>query len=141
MTTTAPLPAAPTRTADRLRAVLLEDAAVTAAVGAGVVVAAAPLADELPGSTTVLRVLGVLLVVVGVDVALMARARGRRLATVGTVVGELALAWAVVSTAVALLAGAGGAVLVAVLVVAAGTLPFGVTELRLAGRLRAELAG
>lgn len=128
--------AAPATAADRLRTVLLEDGAVTAAVGVGTVLLAAPLAEELPGSTTVLRALGVLLVVVGADVALAARVRADRLPLAGTVVGELALAWAVGSTAVVLLAGASAPVTAAVLAVAAVSVAFRVTELRLARALR-----
>ena len=95
-----------------------------------------PLADELPGSTTVLRALGVLLVVVGVDLALASRLRGRRLALAGTVAGELALGWALVSTVVVLAAGAGAAVTAAALAVAAVSAAFGVVQLRLARGLR-----
>lgn len=141
MTITSAPASSTTRTGDRLRAVLLEDAAVTAAVGVGVgvVVAAQPLADELPGTATAMRVLGALFVVVAVDVALMARTRGRRLATLATVVGELALGWAAVSIVVALAAGASGAALAAVLGVAVASACFGIAELRLARRLHAEL--
>ena len=123
-------------TAARLRTVLLEDGVVTAAVGAAVVVAAGPLAADLPGSPTVMRVLGAVLVVVGLDVALASRVRLERLPLAGTVVGEAALAWAVGSTAVVLLAGAGAAVTASVLVVAAVSVAFGLTELRLARALR-----
>jgi hypothetical protein len=122
----------------RLRSALRADAVVTAAVGAAAVLAAEPLADEV-GTPTVLRVVGIALVVVGADIALLARLSGRRLALAGTVVGELALAW-VVGTAVVLALGlaepVGAALLVAVAAVTAG---FGVTHLRLAKALRADL--
>jgi hypothetical protein len=120
----------------RLRTVLREDALVTAAVGVGVVLAAAPLAGALPGSTTVMRVLGVALIVVGADIALASRWSGRRLALAGTVVAELALAWAVLSTVVVAIWRPGAAVSAAVLVVAAVTLAFGVTELKQVRALR-----
>ena len=100
------------------------------------VAAAGPLAAELPGSPTVLRVLGAVLVVVGVDVALASRVRPERLPLAGTVVGEAALGWAAVSTAVVLLAGAVAAVTASVLAVAAVSVAFGVTELRLVRALR-----
>lgn len=126
-----------TSPADRLRSVLRADAVVTAAVGAAAVLAAGPLAEQV-GTPTVLRAVGVALVVVGADLALLARLSGRRLALAGSVVGELALAW-VVGTAVVLALGlaepAGAALLVGV---AAVTAWFGVTELRLARAVRAS---
>ncbi len=141
MTTTAAAPTTAagrtTEAAGRLRTVLLADGAVTAAVGVAALATAGTLATELPGSTTAVRVVAALLVVVGVDVALAARVRSARLALAGTVVGEAALGWAVVSTAVVLVAGASGPVTAAVLAVAAVSVAFGVTELRLARRLRA----
>ena len=132
-TTTMP---ATTTSESRLRTVLREDAAVTAAVSVGVVLAAAPLAEQLPASTTVLRVLGVALVLVAADIALVSRWSGRRLALAGTVVGELALAWALASVAVVALARPAAVVTAAVLAVAAVTAAFGVTELRLVRSLR-----
>ena len=84
-----------------------------------------------------LRVVGAALVVVGVDLALLARLSGRRLALAGTVVGELALAW-VLGTAVVLALGLASPVGAALLVgVGAVTAWFGVTELRLAKAIRA----
>ena len=130
-------PATPTASSqDRLRTVLKADAVVTAAVGAVALLAAEPLADEM-GTTTVLRVVGAALVLVGVDLALLARLSGRRLALAGTVVGELALAW-VLGTAVVLALGLASPVGAALLVgVAAVTAWFGVTELKLAKAIRA----
>lgn len=133
---TAAISTVATTAEQKLRAVLLEDAAVTAAVGLGVVLAAAPLAEQLPGSTTLMRVLGVALVLVGADIALTSRWSGRRLAIAGTVVGELALAWAVASAIIVALARPDAAVTAAVLAVAAVTAVFGVTELRLVRALR-----
>lgn len=122
---------------DRLRSVLRADAVVTAAVGATAFLAAEPLAEQV-GTPTVIRLLGVALVVVGVDLALLARLSGRRLALAGAVVGELALAW-VVGTAVVLALGLAEPAGVALLVgVAAVTGWFGVTELRLAKAVRAS---
>ena len=121
---------------DRLRTVLKADAVVTAAVGAVALLAAEPLAEEM-GTTTVLRVVGAALVLVGVDLALLARLSGRRLALAGTVVGELALAW-VLGTAVVLALGLASPVGAALLVgVAAVTAWFGVTELKLVKAIRA----
>ncbi len=123
--------------AARLRTVLRVDAVVTAAVGAVALLAPSSL-SELFGTPTVLRVVGAVLLVAAADIALLARIDGRRLALVGTVVGELALAW-VAATAVVIGLGlaepAGIALLVAV---ALATAAFGVTELRLAKQLRAE---
>jgi hypothetical protein len=130
-------PTAVSSAADRLRSVLRADAVVTAAVGALAVLAAEPLADQV-STPTVLRVVGVALVLVGADLALLARLSGQRLALAGTVVGELALAW-VVGTAVVLglgLAEPAGAALLAA--VAAVTAWFGITELRLAKAVRAN---
>lgn len=133
---TAAISTVATTAEQKLRAVLLEDAAVTAAVGLGVVLAAAPLAEQLPGSTTLMRVLGVALVLVGADIALTSRWSGRRLTIAGTVVGELALAWAVASAIIVALARPDAAVTATVLIVAAVTAVFGVTELRLVRALR-----
>jgi hypothetical protein len=122
---------------DRLRSILRADAVVTAGVGAAIVLAAEPLADQV-GTPAVLRVVGIALVVVGADLALLARLSGRRLALAGTVVGELALAW-VLGTAVVLALGlaqpAGAALLVGL---AAVTAWFGVTELKLARAVRSS---
>ena len=94
------------------------------------------LAEQI-GTTTVLRVVGAALVLVGVDLALLARLSGRRLALAGTVVGELALAW-VLGTAAVLALGLSSPVGAALLVgVAAVTAWFGVTELKLAKAIRA----
>ena len=124
--------------ATRLRTVLRADAVVTGAVGA-VALLAAPALSDLFGTPTVLRVVGAALLVAAVDIAVLARLDGRRLALVGTVVGELALAW-VAATAVVIALGlaepAGVALLAAV---ALATAAFGVTELRLVKQLRAEL--
>ena len=124
--------------ATRLRTVLRADAVVTAAVGAVTLLTASALSD-LVGTPTVLRAVGAVLLVAAADIALLARLDGRRLALVGTVVGELALAW-VAGTAVVIGLGmaepAGVALLVAV---ALATAAFGVTELRLVKQLRAEL--
>ena len=124
--------------ATRLRTVLRADAVVTGAVGA-VALLAAPSLSDLFGTPTVLRLVGAALLVAAVDIAVLARLDGRRLALVGTVVGELALAW-VAATAVVIALGlaepAGVALLAAV---ALATAAFGVTELRLVKQLRAEL--
>lgn len=133
---TAPSTVASPTVEHRLRTVLIEDAAATAAVGLGVLLAAAPLAEQLPGSTTLMRVLGVVLVLVGADIAVASRWSGRRLALAGTVVGELALAWALGSAIVVAVARPDAAVTTALLVVAAVTAVFGVVELRLVRALR-----
>ena len=138
MTLTAPAPHRPTVAppAARLRHVLRADAAVTGAVGALTLIAA-PSLSELVGTPTVLRVVGAVLLVAAVDIALLARLSGRRLAVAGAVVGELALAW-VAATAVVIALGLAEPVGVALLVaVAAATAAFGATELRLAKQVRA----
>ena len=138
MTVTSPALSTPTVTtaAARLRTVLRADAVVTGTVGA-VALLAAPSLSDLFGTPTVLRVVGAVLLVAAVDIALLARLTGRRLALAGAVVGELALA-SVAATAVVLALGlaepAGVALLVAV---GLATAAFGVTELRLARQLRA----
>lgn len=140
VTTSPALSTTATTPHDRLRSVLRVDAVATAAVGAAAVLAAEPLAEQV-GTPTVLRLVGVALVVAGADLALLARLSGRRLALAGTVVGELALAW-VGGTAVVLALGlaepAGAALLLGV---AAVTAWFGVTELKLATSVRASSGG
>jgi hypothetical protein len=139
MTVTSPaLPATVVASAaTRLRTVLRADAVVTGAVGAVAVLAAPSLAGLL-GTPTVLRVIGAVLLVAAVDIALLARLSGRRLALAGTVVGELALAW-VAATAVVIALGLANPAGVALLVaVAMPTAAFGVAELRLARQLLAD---
>lgn len=131
--TTAPEP--------RLRAVLLWDAAVTGAVGVGIVLAATPLAAALPGSTTLMRALGIALFLVAADIGFVSRGSGRRLVLAGTVVAELALAWAVLSTVVVAVVRPEASVALATLAVAAITLAFGVTELRLVRASRGAASG
>ena len=139
MTVTAPaLPAVATGSVEqRLRTALRADAVVTGDVGAATLLAAESLAEQI-GTPTVLRVVGAVLLVAAVDVALVARLSGRRLALAGVVVGELALAW-VAGTAVVVVLGlaepVGAALLLGVAAVTAG---FGVTHLRLAKQLRAS---
>lgn len=102
-------------------------------------VSTAPVLTTTPAAQRLRTVLledGVVTAAVGADVALASRVREDRLALAGTVVGELALGWAVASTAVVLVAGASATVTAAVLAVAAVSVAFGVTELRLARALR-----
>jgi predicted membrane-bound spermidine synthase len=134
--TTMTTAATTTTTAEgRLRTVLLEDGIVTAGVGIATVLAAGPLADELPGNTLLFRLLGAVFVLAGIDVALTSRWTGRRLRLAGTVVGELALAVAVGGTALVTFTTPSAPVAAAVVAVAAVSAVFGVVELRLARQL------
>lgn len=141
-TTTAPSTAAPTTAADpavaeaRLRTVLLVDGAGTTALGVAALLAAAPL-SELVASPNWLRAVGVLLVVVGLDMLLAARLRGRRLALAGTVLAEIDFVWAAGTTLALVLLGASAAGAALVLGVAAVTVGMGTAKLVLARRLRA----
>jgi hypothetical protein len=135
--TTMTTAATTTTTAEgRLRTVLLEDGIVTAGVGIATVLAAGPLADELPGNTLLFRLLGAVFVLAGIDVALTSRWTGRRLRLAGTVVGELALLVAVACAVAVAVATPAAAVTVGVLAVAAVSAVFGFVELRLARQLR-----
>ena len=118
-----------TSTAEQLRRVLRVDGVVTA--GVGLVGLLGP--SWYPGPGWVARVVGAAFVLIGVEVALLARAQRIRL--LGTVVAELAFAWAVVAVALAELVDmdtAGQEVLLATAVV---TLGFGIVETRLARAL------
>jgi hypothetical protein len=88
-----------------LRTVLLVDGAGTAALGVAAVLAATPLAAHL-GTPGVLRGAGVLLVVVGVDMLLARRLRGRALQRAARALGAADLLFA--AAVVTALAGPGG---------------------------------
>jgi hypothetical protein len=128
MTTLATVPT--TAAADQLRRVLLVDGVVTG--GVGLVGLLGP--SWYGGPAWVARAVGAVLVLVGIEVALLARSTGRTLRLTGTVVAELAFAWAVGVLVVAGLVDmdtAGREVLVLTALV---TLAFGITETRLVRR-------
>ncbi len=89
-----------TSTEDRLRTVLRIDGAVTAAVG--LLALETPLAWYGDTPAWLVRTIGALLLVTGVDLALLTRASGRLLRVGATVTAELAFAW-VLATVVVLL--------------------------------------
>jgi hypothetical protein len=118
-----------TGTAEQLRRVLRLDGVVTAGVGLVGLLGPA----WYGGPAWVARVVGAAFVLIGVEVALLARASRIRL--VGTVVAELAFAWVVTAVALAELVDmepAGQEVLLATAVI---TLGFGIAETRLAKAL------
>jgi hypothetical protein len=122
---------APT-TEDRLRSVLRADAAVTAGVG--------PFGLLGPswygGPDWVGRGVGAALLLVGVKVALLARAGGRRLRVTGSVVAEAAFAWVVGAVLAAELVDMDTAGREVLLLTAVVTLAFGIAETRLVRALR-----
>lgn len=130
VTVTAPSPTA--RSEDRLRNVLRADAAVTAAVGLFGLLGP----SWYGGPAWVARAVGAALVLVGVEIALFARAGGRRLRLTGTVVAEAAFAWvagALLAAGLVDMDTAGREVLVLTAVL---TLAFGIAETRLVRALR-----
>lgn len=130
MTTTAPT--APIRTTAAARRLLEVDAGASGVLGLALAALPAQVADLLGTSgTTVLRWLGVALLVLAADLALLARTRHARRAVVAAGVGSVA--WELASLVVAAVAGlsAAGTVLVVAQGLAFGVL--GVLQLR-AGR-------
>jgi hypothetical protein len=117
---------------DRLRTVLRTDGAVTAAVG--LVGLAGP--SWYGGPAWVARAVGAALVLVGVEVALLARSHGNRLRLTGVVVADSAFAWAVGAVLVADLVDMDTAGREVLLLTALVTLAFGIVETRLARRMR-----
>lgn len=132
-TTLAPAAPASLDAATSLRTVLRADAVATGAVGLLALLAPTAWFDAgwLP------RAIGVVLLVVAAEIAVMSRYDGKRLRLLGSVTAELAIAWVVASVAVLVLADlpTTGALLIEA--VAAMTAVFAVLELRLLRRLRA----
>ena len=118
-----------TGTADQLRRVLRLDGAVTA--GVGLVALLGP--SWYGGPAWVARAVGAAFVLIGLEVALLARTSRIRL--LGTVVAELAFAWVVVAVALAELVDMDGAGREVLLLTAVATLGFGIAETRLARQL------
>ena len=137
MTTTLTAPAS-TSTASpaALRTVLLVDGLGTAAVGAAALLLADPLADHV-GSPDVLRGIGVLFIVIGLDMLLARRLRGRGLAAAATALGVVDLTWAAATTAALPVLDTTATGTALVLAVAATCVGMGTAKLLLARRLRA----
>jgi hypothetical protein len=118
-----------TTTEDRLRAVLLIDGIVTAAVGVLFVLAPSSWYGDSPG--WLVRTVGVVLALVGLEVGLASRWSGRRLRLAGLVTAESAFAWTLGSLVVMAIVDLPTVGLEVVGVVAVGTLVFGLVETRL----------
>ena len=127
--TTTPRTVPTTASADQLRRVLRVDGVVTA--GVGLVGLLGPSWYAGPGWLA--RVVGAAFLVIGVEVALMARTERIRL--LGTVVAELAFAWTAVAVALAALVDMDTAGQEVLLTTALVTLGFGIVETRLARAL------
>jgi hypothetical protein len=128
---------APTTTEDRLRTTLRLDAVVTGAVGLLGLVGPTSWYGDVPGWLP--RAVGILLLVVGLDLAIASRWSGRRLLLAGTVCAELALAWVAATVVVLLLVDLPAAGTAVLLLVGAATLAFGVIELRVVRIMRAAV--
>lgn len=136
MTTTLNAPAGSSTTSPApLRTVLLVDGVGTAAVGTAALVLAQPLADHV-GSTGVLRGIGVLFVVIGLDMLLARRLQGRGLAAAATALGVVDLVWAGATTAALPVLDTTATGTAVVLAVAATCVGMGTAKLVLARRLR-----
>lgn len=132
--TTLTAPATSTDRVAPLRALLLVDGVGTAALGAGALLLAEPLADHV-GSVGALRAVGVLFLVVAADMLLARRLSGRRLATAATALGAVDLAWAAGTTAALPALDTTSTGTAVVLAVAATCLVLGTAKLALARRL------
>ena len=136
MTTTLDAPASGTTTAaPPLRVLLLVDGLGTAAVGAAALLLAEPLSDHV-GSSGVLRGVGVLFLVIGLDMLLARRLRGRGLAGAATALGVVDLVWAAGTTAALPVLDTTATGTAVVLAVAATCVGMGTGKLLLARRLR-----
>ena len=125
-----------TASPDALRGLLLVDGLGAVAVGAAALLLAEPLADHV-GSPGVLRGIGVLFLVIGADMLMARRLRGRRLAGAATALGAVDLAWAAGTTAALPALDTTGTGTAVVLGVAAVCVGMGTGKLLLAHRLRA----
>ena len=136
MTALAHSPAAPAAAPRRSRTLLRADALLCGASGIVAALAAGPVADLLGPhvSSTVVRVVGIALVVYALDLALVSRAAERWQRPAGLVAGLGNVAW-LLATAVLVVAGAfstSGAVVAVALAAVVGEL--GVLQLRAARR-------
>jgi uncharacterized membrane protein YhaH (DUF805 family) len=116
-----------------LRALLLVDGVGTAAVGAGALLLAEPLADHV-GTPGALRAVGVLFLFVAADMLLARRLHGRRLAAAAGALAGVDLAWAVTTTAALPALDTTGAGTAMVLAVAATCVVMGTGKLALVRR-------
>ena len=116
-------------TDDRLRTVLRTDGVVTAL--AGLLALESPLSwyGDTPG--WLVRTVGVVLVVTGVDLALLSRAQGRLLRVGVTITTELAFAWVAATIAVLALVDLPAEGVEALTLVGLVTLGFGLAYVRL----------
>lgn len=124
--------ASPATAEDQLRTVLRVDGVVTAALGAFALFGP----TWYGGPDWVTRGVGVGLLAVGLGVLGWARSRGDSLRTAGVVVADAAFAWVVTLLAVLALVDMDTAGREVVVVTALATLAFGITETRLARRMR-----
>ena len=131
---TAPAPALATTA--RLRSLLRADAALCAVTGLVAAAAAAPVADLLGPdvSTTVVRVVGVALVLYALDLALTSRASDRWQRPAALVAGAGNVAWVVATVLLVAVGAFSTAGAVVALVVAAVVGELGVLQLRAARR-------
>lgn len=118
----------------RLRTLLLVDGVGTIALGAFPLLASGPISDHV-GSVAVLRAVGLLFVVVGTDMLLSRRLRGRSLARAGLLLGAVDLLWAAGTTAALPLMDTTSTGTALVLAVAATCLGMGTGKLLLARRI------
>ena len=137
MTTTSHLAAAaaPSTTSEsRLRTLLLVDGIGTIAVGGVPLLLAGPISDHV-GSVGVLRAVGLLFVVVGADMLLSRRLRGRPLAKAALLLAAVDLLWAAGTTATLPLMNATGTGTALVLAVVAICLVMGPAKIVLSRRI------
>lgn len=134
MTNTLAIPAADTTA--RQRALLRVDAAVCALLGLPAATAPAAVADLLGtnASTTLLRLVGVVLVLYAVDLAVVSRLADRWQRPVTLAAGVGSLAWTAATVALVALGAFSATGAVLALVVGVGVAELGVLQLRAARR-------
>lgn len=134
MTTTLATPA--TDTTARQRTLLRVDAAVCALLGLPAALAPAAVADLLgtDASTTLIRVVGIALVLYALDLAVVSRLADRWQRPVTLAAGVGSLAWTAATVAAVALGAFSTSVAVVALVVGVGVAELGVLQLRAARR-------
>lgn len=134
MTTTLATPS--TETTARQRTLLRVDAAVCALLGLPAALAPAAVADLLgtDASTTLIRVVGIALVLYALDLAVVSRLADRWQRPVTLAAGVGSLAWTAATVAAVALGAFSTSVAVVALVVGVGVAELGVLQLRAARR-------